>query len=212
MNKKLFLSTIMVMLSIAAFSQAQVAIGIKAGPNFAKIDANTSAGENYKNRTGFHGGGFVLVKFAKFGIQPEVLFSKQGSKVSFDYVGIARGTSEITYNYINIPIMFKLYTVAGINLQVGPQFGFLSGGEAKSTVSTYTTPVTTSTITDDAKDIAKSSDFSLGLGLGWDLPLGITVDARYNLGLSDNGKDSTDEQKNQVFQLSLGYKLVKFGK
>jgi hypothetical protein len=214
MKKHIGLSIVFALVSTLTFAQASVAVGLKAGPNFAKIDANASAGENYKGRTGFHGGAFVLIKLSKIGIQPEVIFSKQGSKVNFDYVGIAKGTSDVTYNYINIPIILKLYTVAGINLQVGPQFGFLSGGEAKSTFTSYTTPPTTTTITDDAKDIVKSSDFSVALGAGWDLPLGITIDARYNLGLSKNDKSSssTEEQKNQVFQVSVGYKLFKFGK
>ncbi len=214
MKKHIGLSIVLALASTWALGQASVAVGLKAGPNFAKIDANASAGENYKNRTGFHGGAFVLIKVGKVGIQPEVLFSKQGSKLTFDYVGVAKGTSEISYDYINIPVIIKLYTVAGINLQVGPQFGFLSGGEAKSTFTSYTTPPTTTTVTDDAKKLVKSSDFSVALGAGWDLPLGITVDARYNLGLTNNDKSSSssDKQKNQVFQVSLGYKLFKFGK
>jgi len=41
----------------------------------------------------------------------------------------------------------------------------------------------------------------------------ITIDARYNLGLTkieDNA--SLAQTKNQVFQISVGYKLFKFGK
>ena len=62
----------------------------------------------------------------------------------------------------------------------------------------------------------KSSDFTVGLGLGWDLPFGLTLDARYNLGLSkiyeDAPRNQTENAKNQVFQFSLGYKLIKLGK
>ena len=65
---------------------------------------------------------------------------------------------------------------------------------------------------EDIKDEMKKSDISAGLGAGWDLPFGLTVDARYNLGLSKlyDGSDAP-EAKNQVFQFSLGYKLFKFG-
>jgi hypothetical protein len=184
-----------------ANSQVQFALGVKAGPNFANLDANSSVGENYKNRTGFHGGAFALIKLTKIGIQPELLFSQQGSKVTFD-----SGDGEANFDYINIPIILKLYTVAGINLQVGPQFGFLSGGEFKSTIDGITS-------VQKAKDFYKGSDFSAALGLGWDLPFGLTIDARYNLGLSKiNDGQNSNESKNQVIQVSVGYKLIKIGK
>lgn len=188
-----------------AWGQAQVALGIKAGPNFATIDTKASAGENYENRTGFHGGAFFLVKAGKIGIQPEVIFSQQGSKVEIDSKSF-----ESNFSYINIPVMLKLYTIAGINIQAGPQFGFVTSAEAPIREQLEYR-------VEDVKDHMKSSDLTLGLGLGWDLPFGLTIDARYNLGLSKiyddapNPQQSTDA-KNQVFQLSLGYKLIKFGK
>lgn len=188
-----------------ARGQAQVALGIKAGPNFATIDTKASAGENYENRTGFHGGAFFLVKAGKIGIQPEVIFSQQGSKVEIDSKSF-----ESNFSYINIPVMLKLYTIAGINIQAGPQFGFVTSAEAPIREQLEYR-------VEDVKDDMKSSDLTLGLGLGWDLPFGLTIDARYNLGLSKiyddapNPQQSTDA-KNQVFQLSLGYKLIKFGK
>ena len=206
MKKKLLLSLALIMGSVLAFSQAQVAVGLKGGLNFAKLDVNSSVSDNYENRTGFHGGAFVLVKLSKIGIQPEIIFSKQGA----DYKQALSATTfqniENSFDYINIPIMLKLYTVAGINLQAGPQFGFLSGGEIKSTIAGITTTL-------DAKDYVKGSDLSLALGAGWDLPFGLTIDARYNLGLSKiNDASGSDDTKNRVFQISAGYKLFKFGK
>jgi hypothetical protein len=201
--KKLFVFAAALLFSTAAFSQAEFSIGLKAGPNFASIDTKASPGANYKSRTGFHGGAFAQLKFTKVAIQPEILFSQQGSKVTFD-----QGDIESNYNYFNIPVMVKLYTIAGINLQVGPQFGFVAGGEEK--VTNRTTGITT---TEDAKDVLKGSDISAALGVGWDLPFGLTIDGRYNLGLSDVNKNSAAaEIKNQVWQISLGYKFFKFGK
>ena len=189
-----------------AWSQAQFAVGIKAGPNFSNIDTKSSAMANYKNRAGFHGGAFVLIKAAKIGIQPEVIFSQQGSKVEINSQNF-----ESNFSYVNIPIILKLYTVAGINIQAGPQFAFITNAEAPIQEQ-IGAPATV----DDVKDRMKSSDFTLALGLGWDLPFGLTLDARYNMGLSkiyDNApSQQTDDAKNQVFQLSLGYKLIKLGK
>jgi hypothetical protein len=203
MKIRLLLSALVaLMITHNAGAQAQFAIGIKAGPNFAKIDTKSTAGENYKSRTGFHGGAFALIKLTKIGIQPEIIFSQQGSKVE-----INNKDYESNYSYINIPVIVKLYLAAGINLQVGPQFGFVAKAEQESP------DINGIKTTTDIKDELKGSDLSAAFGAGWDLPFGLTIDARYNLGLSKvNGKNIPEEQKNQVFQLSLGYKLIKFGK
>jgi hypothetical protein len=202
-TKQVVIMCVILVAAQQAFAQAQFAIGIKAGPNFSTIDTESSPGTNYKNRAGFHGGAFVLIKAAKFGIQPEIIFSQQGSKVEINSQDF-----ESNFSYLNIPIIVKLYTVAGINIQAGPQFGFITKAERplRDQFNNYSLQ--------DAKDTMKGSEFSLGLGLGWDLPFGLTVDARYNLGLSNVYDDAqqSGEAKNQVFQFSVGYKLIKLGK
>jgi hypothetical protein len=95
-----------------------------------------------------------------------------------------------------------------LNLQLGPQFGFVT----KATQE-FPDPTTGKVTEEDIKDELKGSDLSLGMGAGWDLPFGLTIDARYNLGLSKiNDKSDSEDAKNQVFQLSLGYKIFKLGK
>lgn len=181
-------------------AQAQVALGLKGGLNFSKVDIENISTDN---RTGFHGGAFLLMKFSKIGVQPELIFSKQGSSFKFNSQNL-----DANYDYINIPVILKLYTVAGINIQIGPQFGFIANAEQD------VLDISTNTVTkQDVKDQLKGSDISAALGLGWDLPFGLTIDARYNLGLSKiNDGSNSPESKNQVVQVSLGYKLIKFGK
>src|SRR5436190_17489418 len=101
--KRLTVTLMLAFAALTAFPQAEVAIGIKAGPNFAKISANDDLDANYKNRTGFHAGAFVLFKFTKIGIQPELLFSQQGTKVEINNKDL-----EANYTYFNIPVMLKL--------------------------------------------------------------------------------------------------------
>jgi hypothetical protein len=200
--KKLMIIAAALFLSTAAFSQAEFSLGIKAGPNFSNIDTKSSPGANYDNRTGFHGGGFALIKMTKIGIQPELLFSQQGTTVKINQHDLKQ-----SFNYINIPVIFKLYTIAGINIQVGPQFGFVSSakGDTIDDLGNVRTD-------QDIKNQLKSSDFSAALGVGWDLPFGLSIDGRYNLGLSDVNKNAAAETiKNQVWQFSLGYKLFKLG-
>lgn len=187
-----------------AFAQAQFALGLRGGLNLAKFDISQGV-SNIENRTGFHGGAFALIKLTKFGIQPEVQFSKQGSTFRANTTNI-----EANFDYINVPIMFKLYLAAGLNLQAGPQFGFLSTSELKETVGSIVT-------VQDAKDrLGKKSDTSIAVGAGWDLPFGLMIEARYVFGLQDvqlrPSTTSPLDFKNQVIQVSLGYKLIKLGK
>jgi Outer membrane protein beta-barrel domain len=208
MKKIIVLVFALVAFSRMANAQAEVALGIKGGPNFASLNANSSAQANYDSHTGFHAGAFMLFKFGKIGLQPEVLFSEQGSKVSPPGATPSNPQSYTSnFNYVNVPIVIKLYTVAGINIQFGPQFGFLTNSPTYKEVSAGNGQVTS------YNNYYKKSDVSAALGLGWDLPFGLSIDARYNLGLTKiQANNNPDKTTNQVIQISLGYKLIKFGK
>ena len=102
--------------------------------------------------------------------------------------------------------------MAGLNLQVGPQFGFLTSAKREDYAAGQSGPITTQ----DVKDDLKKMDISLGLGVGWDLPFGLTLDGRYNWGLTDNNDGATTDSgapigqiKNQVWQVSVGFKLFR---
>ena len=207
--KQIIITLFFVTTTLLSFSQTQFAIGIKAGPNFATIDSDASAVQNYENRTGWHAGAFLQIRGEKIGFQPEVIFSQQGSEFKYS---TSNASLEQNFSYVNIPLIVKLYTVAGLNLQVGPQIGFLTSAEREDYASGQSGPITEQDIKDDLKKV----DFSLGLGVGWDLPLGLTLDGRYNWGLTDhddgattNSGDPIGEIKNQVWQISVGYKLFK---
>lgn len=187
--KKVLILVFVLSSAAVATAQVQVALGIKAGANISKFD-----GENTDdNIAGFHGGAFALFKVAKFGIQPEFLFSQQGSKFSdLNY--------DLKTSYVTIPVMVKFYLIGGLNLQAGPQFGFLTKAELEG---------------QNVEDSFKNSDVSANVGLGWDLPFGLTVDARYNIGLSGVGDGDgliQADTKSRIIQLSVGYKIFKFGK
>ena len=184
MNKNLLSSIVIAVFSNIANGQSH--FGIKGGVNFSKLeipDIHTS------NKTGYHLGAYSLFKFAKIGIQPEFIFSQQGAKVDLGHWDA---------KYINIPVILKLYLAAGFNLQAGPQFGFLNKAELNG---------------NSIEDNIKKSDVSVGLGLGWDAPIGLKLDARYNMGVTDNSDDPAYETiKSQVFQLSLGFRIFHLGK
>ncbi|MCX8490896.1 MAG: porin family protein [Cyclobacteriaceae bacterium] len=217
--KVLKATTIAILFFVAtsATSQVRFDLGLKGGLNFASVSTSSSIAKNYEGRTGYHLGAYAMLKFTKFAIQPEVIFSRQGQNFSTSSVS----DLESSFDYFNVPIMIKFYLVGGLNIQAGPQFGFLSS--AKGDVVNNTTNAVTKG--QDLTSLIESSDVSLGVGAGWDLPFGLNITARYNIGLSDVNKFTnnslpptltsslgTSQAKNQVFQFSLGYRLFKFGK
>lgn len=194
--KKTLITLSLVLVSAFAFGQASVSIGLKGGANFANADAAATTNISTDGITSFHGGAYGLIKLANIGIQPEVLFSKQGSEFDTGF-----GVDEFDLTYVNIPVMLKLYMPLGLNIQAGPQFGLLTNAEDRDG--------------DDIKENFKNSDLAAAIGAGWDAPFGVQVGARYVFSLSDNA-DSVDdpnfEYKNKTFQLYLGYSLFKLGK
>ncbi len=203
MKKLLLVCLILIGVDFAhtASAQVQFSLGIKGGVNFANLNVQ-NAQATWDGRTGFHGGAFALFKLTAFAIQPELIFSQQGSTVNFQSQDI-----KANFSYLNVPIIAKFYLPLGLNLQLGPQFGFLT------TADSDFNPVSGTQTSTDLTDYYRNSDVSLGMGIGWDLPLKITIDARYNLGLTDiDDNASLSQTRNQVFQISVGYKLFKFGK
>lgn len=185
-----------------AGAQAQFSLGIKAGANFSSINVKDPAA-TWDSKTGFHGGAFALIKITAFAVQPELIFSQQGSKVKINGQDF-----DANFSYLNVPVMAKFYLPLGLNFQLGPQFGFLTTAE-----SDYNPVTNTPQSGTDLKEFYKNSDLSIGMGIGWDLPMRLSIDARYNLGIKEIEDDpSIEATKNQVFQISVGYKLIKFGK
>ncbi len=173
--KKLILSVFILCFAFGAQAQS-IDLGIKVGANFAKI---SDASVDLSNKTGLLAGAFVSIGFNKWAIQPEILYSQQGAKTDLE---------DFDLDYVNIPIMFKYYIIGNVlNIQVGPQFGFLAHQSIKDQV--------------DAKDY----DLSGAVGAGVDLPFGLRISARYHFGFTDVANNIG---KNNVVSVAVGYSFL----
>ncbi len=201
--KKITLTLLgLVAFSTSALAQQEVKFGPKAGVNFA----NLSGVDDSEMKIGFHVGAVAEIKFNdKFSIQPEIIYSSQGAKYTTALIPNGTVESKINNDYVNVPIMAKYYIVEGFSAELGPYVGFLVKSEGKIGDNTI-----------DLKDGYKSVDFGLGVGLTYDLPMGVFVGARLNAGLSKINEDisvgnvaiETDDVKNMpVIQVSVGYKF-----
>lgn len=203
--KKIVLAAIAVVaLGTSSYAQQQVKFGPKAGVSFANLSKGSDFNDA-KMRTAFHVGAVAEIKFNdKFSLQPEVLYSAQGSEITRG-TNNAYVTSTIKNDYINIPIMAKYYIVEGFSIEAGPQVGFLMKSETESTANVAGISAGGKV---DTKSNFNSTDFGVNFGLAYDLPQGFFINGRYNLGLTDVVKDNKgDAVKNNVIQVGVGYKF-----
>lgn len=171
-----------------------VSFGVKGGVNFATITGDDF--DSPDSRTSFHVG--VLAEFPvtdMFSIQAEALYSGQGFEADVD--GPDGDKVEYQLDYINVPVLAKIYVIPGLSLEVGPQFSFKVNEEADLNPNS-----------DDGDvdlDEAKSFDFGLAGGLSFTTPGGFFATGRYTYGLTDIIENAN--VRNSVFQLGVGFKF-----
>jgi hypothetical protein len=184
-------------------ADAQMAFGLKGGVNLTNIKTN-DANATYNSRTGYHAGLFLRGKFGKVALQPEVLLFTQSNTIdNYQYAPGFYSNVKQNLTYLSIPVMVKFYPVLGLNLQVGPQFGFLLDGERKYDNSALVVS------SESIKKYYKSSDVSVSVGAGYDFDFGLNFDFRYNIGVQDiNNVSGGEKAKSQVFLISLGWNFL----
>jgi len=222
MKKILILVTALALTIGATAQEKPFTYGVKAGLNFSllssgKVEAmgmsfNTDASDML---TGFFVSGHFNYSFGRlFGIQPELSFSTQGGKISWDDYGV-EFTETDRLNYINIPILFEVKPMTNFSIFVGPQVGFniyksatIKGGGESETFSGS-----------DLDDILKedgrkfnSFDIAAVVGLQYAIAGKYLISARYNIGFttvldSDTDGVSISGGGNHVFQLGIGYQF-----
>lgn len=190
--KKIFVSIgILLFVTVSSLVQAQgVGVGIKAGANFANQSISfLSTDFSTDARTGFLGGVYLTIEFSdKWGIQPEVFYSMQGSEIpDFDDVN--------KFDYLSVPILLRYKPISFLSIEAGPQFSSL---------------LSVKDINGDSyKDEFKKSDFGLALGATVHLPLGLNAGMRYVWGFTNvSDVDLDSEVKNTVFQIYAGWTLL----
>lgn len=204
--KKYILLAFMAIATVTLTTAQEVRLGIKGGVNFA-----TFSGDNLgdvKSLTGYHLGGLVEIPLTEqFSLQPEVLYTAQGSK--YHEKGKELGVNysydiEQKLDYIQVPVMAKYYVIEGLSIEAGPQISFLTSSKIDYEGTLGGVSVSGKEDLENVSDI----DFSIGAGASYRLPMGLFFTARYNFGLSNvNDSSNSENQKihNRVAQVSVGY-------
>ncbi len=166
--------------------------GIRGGANFFNFGGSDASNNEYTNRVGFHGGVYAnMFLGSRIAIEPGAYFSVKGTQ-NDDFAN-----SRAVLNYVDVPLLLRLYVTDGLNIFGGPQASFLMSskfeGEFFGTGFSYETDAITKT------------DLGFVVGVGYNLPKGLNIQGSYDYGTSPVFKDSDAAIYNRGFKLSLGY-------
>lgn len=191
--KKVLVVAALMFSSVATFAQHAVGsfnLQPKVGVSIANLTDNNSSDARVGLVDGVEG---EYQASDIFSVSAGVLYSMQGAK--FDAFG-AKSTEKL--DYINVPIMANVYVVKGLAVKLGVQPGFKVNDKLDLRM-----PVLGGALVDLK---AKSVDFSIPVGISYEYN-NFQVDARYNWGLTKVFDVDKLDQKNSVFQITLGYKF-----
>ena len=171
-------------LTVYQMNAQDFSFGAKAGINIANVGGYNYGGlGSLGSKVSFHLGGVAEVPISdKMAVQPELLYSSQGSNWSFGTNG-----DKLKLDYVNLPVLAKYYFIEGLSAEAGPLVGFL-----------------VSTNADD--DLFKSLDIAFAIGASYKMNENIFFSLRYNKGISNiNADDVGGSSQNNVVQISAGY-------
>jgi len=190
--KRVFITALFV--CVAAVCSALPNFGAKIGANFSKFSVSKSE-ITYTFQPGFDLGAFARVKFNKWYLQPELVYSYQVCKLKdFD-------TRKHTHN-LNVPVLlgYKIFDVKMTNMRAfaGPEFSYVIFEQDKA-------------------DARNPANILGSIGLGFDIAM-LTLDFKYsytfNKAVKDDkyvdvkGKEVSLNPHNNVFSIHLGWKFL----
>jgi len=202
MIKKLLVFVVLMGLGSLALAQG-LSFGLKGGINLSSASGDWAQGA--ESRSGIAGGGFItLGLLPSFAIQPEILYSQKGYKLSGDAAGVP-WVGEYRINYVEVPVLakFSFGVLVKPYIVAGPYYATKISGSWKETVGDTTTTGT--------MDYVKNSDLGFVLGAGISTPVKLSLDVRYSNSLStifvEDIDGTTHDWKNSNISVMVGYAL-----
>ncbi|MGJ8593287.1 MAG: porin family protein [Aquaticitalea sp.] len=191
--QRICILTLFLSLSMAIGNAQDVKFGLKGGVNYSNASE-----ENFVTTgiTSCHLGGMMEALYdEKIAIQPEILYMVQG----FDFTSRDTNLRSFKLSYVHVPFMLKYYVMDKFSIEAGPQIGFLSSAKIESDVPN-------DSVAGDVKDLMRSNELSLNIGVTLYAFDDLHVNARYSHGVTNAINQLSDENfKNRVLQFSIGY-------
>lgn len=166
--------------------------GIKFGYNLAAVsfDGEIETGQRHAFHAGIYGESFLSDNTA---LQIEFLYSQQGYELQDN-----SGTFTQKLDYINVPLLLKIYPSNNFYLEAGPQAG-LAISHKEEFDSSFG-------VFDTTQEFEPNNfDWGMNFGGGFKTNSGVSLGVRYHLGLGDIYDEGSPQ--NRVWQFSLGFNL-----
>jgi hypothetical protein len=201
-------------LTISFASQAQ--IGVKLGANMSNLAGNLQNEDVYKNKIGFVGGLTYNIPLSSdnfVSIQPELLYSQKGYKLTdrpYTNTSGQSGTQEgkVNYSYLDLPILLKI-NAGPIFFEAGPQVSYLLSVKDVTEITIGGVDFEDQQRLD--KDALSEIEIGYAAGVGVQIPMGLTLNVRYNGSVSalakDDNRDELANGRHSVYQATIGFKL-----
>lgn len=177
--------------------------GVKAGVNMTSMSNDMAFDPGFGMGIGFRGGVFLNMRWGQrtenslpgtglWGFQPEILFSYQTAKTD---------AGDVKMNTISVPLLLKVYPTTAFSIEVGPEFSYL----LSTSPETMEFNSQTNGIDKVGLAVGDCSGLIMGLaaGVAYDLPVGLTVGARYTYGFTDMAKNL--KWKSSAIQATVGW-------
>lgn len=186
--------------------------GVKAGLNYSSIVGDLTTG--IKFRFSGHAGIFLDIELTdKFSFKPELLYSSQGFQFSSELQNIQNEEvpsfqgdlrTNVQSNYLIVPLLSKFALSDRLDVEFGPQFGFLLN-QTSIIKNLNNTSIDSHTVISGDFQL----DYGLVAGISYAVSDRISFEPRVYIGLRNllNGISSNIQNYNIVFQASVNYAL-----
>ena len=178
-------------------SQLAIKYGLKAGVNLSSMSNGMEFDPGFGMGVGFRAGVMANFHFGQrsvnslpgtglFGVQPELMYS---------YQSVKSDEGNINMSYIQLPVMLKVYPTSALSIEVGPEFNYLIATSPDSMVFDNATI---------SVGDCKGFNMGVGVGLAYELRMGLVVGARYSLGFTDMAKNLKWKNNGNI-QVTVGW-------
>lgn len=212
-RNSVFVLTFLSLSVVSAFSQTQRSsdgqgltpkIGVKGGLNLTNLYVDDVEDENMK--LGFNLGLFAKLPVTQgFSIQPELLYSVKGSKLTYDLGILGSNEYRFNLNYVEVPVLAVINLSKNFNVHAGGYAAYLAQANIKRE-----NDGPNDQIANLNEDNFNRFDYGLVGGLGIDIDA-VTIGARYNYGLREVGKadnfgsQALKNSKNSAISVYIGF-------
>jgi len=223
--KKIFfiLSLALLGFVVVPASAQNVSIGIKGGYNSATWEGNavqslnslvtlTDGYGSTAARPGFHVGGYVRIPVSPvFSIEPGAYYSQKGMQLTgefsseqLDFLNM-RATITDKADYIDVPLLAKIFVTEGLHFYGGPQVSFLVSNKVNTKASVIGFNVLNRDLNYDSP--FRKTDVGLVGGVGYRFQNGFNLSAGYDYGLNTVDKNGNFNTFNHVVKVSAGFEF-----